>query len=109
MGVLFNSLIPKIHIKTLAPFHNFEILSIEALAHFYEQKFVTCKDAYGENSANKTLQRVSKTWRHVVAVRNSTQMFFFYQLRFKNDSFISERDLATRKKTQLLFSQLLIG
>ena len=34
------------------------------------------KDACGENSANKTLPGVSETWRHVVAMRNSTQCFF---------------------------------
>ena len=39
------------------------------------------------------LPRVSETWRHVVVMRNHTQMSF-YQLRFKNNSFISKRDLA---------------
>ena len=51
------------------------------------------KDAYGENRANKMLPGVAETWRHVVAMRNPTQVFF-YQLRFKNNSFVSERDLA---------------
>ena len=36
-----------------------------------------------------------------MAMRNPTQMFFC-QLRFKNDSFISERDLAMLKVTNCL-------
>ena len=32
-------------------------------------------DAYGENSANKTLPEVPETWRHVLAMRNPTQIF----------------------------------
>ena len=71
---------------TLGPFHNFDILSIEALAHFNEEKFVRLKEADGENTENKTLPGVPETWRHVVAMCKPTQMFF-YQLRFKNDSF----------------------
>ena len=59
--------------------------------------FVRFKDAYNENSANKTFPGVPETWRHVVAMRNSTQMLIS-QLRFKNDSFISERDLVMQKK-----------
>ena len=55
--------------------------------------FVRFKTAYNESSANKTLSGVSETWRHVAAMRNPARMFF-YQLRFKNDSFISERDWA---------------
>ena len=48
------------------------MLSTEALAHFNEQKFVRLKDAYGENSANKTLPGPAETWSHVVAMRNPT-------------------------------------
>ena len=94
----------------MASFHNFNILSMEALARFNESKFVRFKTAYGENSANKTLAGVIETWRHVVAMRNSPLMFF-YQLRSKNDRFISEQDLAMRKSTNfiLAFSQLTIG
>ena len=54
--------------------------------------FVKFKTAYGENSANKTLPVVAVTWRQVVAMCHLKQMFF-YQLRFKNDSFASQRDL----------------
>ena len=43
-------------------------------------------NTYGENNANKTLPGVPETWRHVVAVRNPMQMFF-YQLPFKNNIF----------------------
>ena len=47
-----------------------------------------------------TLPGIPETWRHVVAVRNSTQMFF-YRLRFKSDSFISDRDLIKGEKHKL--------
>ena len=36
---------------------------------------------YGKNSANRTLPEIPETWRHVVAMRNPTQMLF-YQLCF---------------------------
>ena len=72
-----------IHINNFTPFHYFDIFSIEVLAHFNESKFVRFKNAYGEDSANKTLPGILETWRHVVAMRNPKQMFFYY-LRFKN-------------------------
>ena len=78
---------------TLSPFQNFDLHLIEALAHFNKKKFVWFKHTYCKNSASKTLPGVPEIWRFVVAMCNPTQLFF-YQLRFKNDSFISERDLA---------------
>ena len=58
------------------------MLLIQALAHFHKYKFVKYKKTYGKNSANKTLSGVLETWRHVMAMQNPTQIFF-YQLRFK--------------------------
>ena len=69
------------------------MLSMEALSQFNEYKFFRIRNGYGESSANKTLPWVPKTLRHEVAMGNPTQLFF-YQFRFKNGSFISERDLA---------------
>ena len=63
---------------------------VKALARF---KFVKLKKTYGKCSANKTLPGVSKTWRQVMAMHNPTKMFI-YQLIFKYDSFISERNFA---------------
>ena len=40
VGLLFNSLIPKNLSITLAPFHNFDMLSIQAPAQFNGKKFV---------------------------------------------------------------------
>ena len=73
VGLLFNGLITKI---ALAPFHNFNILSIEVVAHFNEKKFVRFKGSGGENSSNKTFSGVPETWRRVVAMRNSSKCFF---------------------------------
>ena len=49
------------------------------------------------------MQGAPETWRHVVAISNPTHTgIFFYQLRFKNNSFISQRHLVC-EKTQNLY------
>ena len=53
-----------------------------------------------KNSASKMLPWVLETWRHLVAMRNPTQMFF-YRLRFKNDGF--SNDIWLCEKTQTFY------
>ena len=81
MGLIFENLIPKIYISCF-----------DALPQLWHASYENLLS--GESSANKTLPGARETCRHIVAMRNPKQMFFD-QLRFENDSFVSEKGLAT--------------
>ena len=70
VGQLINSSIQKMHINIILIY--FQLKHLLNLTN----EFVRFKDTYGKNSANKMLPRIPETWRHVVALRNPTQMSF---------------------------------
>ena len=95
----------------MASFQNCDIayFQFKHLLNLTDKKLVKFKDAHGKNRANKTYPGARETWTHVVGTLNPPQMFF-YQWPFKNDSFVSKRDLAIRENINflLLFLHLLV-
>ena len=59
----------------------------------------------------KTLPEARETWKHVVEIHNSLQMFFFYYICFKNQQFCNGTRYGFAKKVNFLlhFLQLSIG
>ena len=70
------------------------------LLNLTDKNLVSLKDVHGESKAKKTLPGTPETMRHVIAVRNPNNNFF-YPLRFRNDSFAVE-DFVTRKNINFM-------
>ena len=87
-GLIFNSLIMKIHINHLGALPQLSY-AFKHLLNLMDKTFVNFKDVYGENRAIKTLQGLHKRGRHVVAMRNPHKIFSD-RLRIKNNTFVQE-------------------